>query len=138
MFAMMFLSIFIGFFITIDISWLRSLVKIALLPLTVGIGYEFIRYAGRHDNALIRALAAPGLWMQRLTTKEPTDDIIEVGITSLKCALPDEFPGFYEEMLEQQKAFEAEEEAKKAAESVEADNANEGNEGENTEENIEA
>lgn len=112
MFAMMFLSIIIGFFIRIDIVWLRSLVKIALLPLTVGIGYEFIRYAGRHDNAFIRAMAAPGLWMQRLTTKEPSDDIIEVGITSLKCALPDDFPGFYEEMLEQQKAYEAEEKAK--------------------------
>ncbi len=114
MFAMMILSILIGFFITIDITWLRSLVKLALLPLTVGIGYEFIRYAGRHDNALIRILAKPGLWMQKLTTKEPTEDIIEVGIASLKCALPADFPGFYEEMLEAQKAYEAEQEAEKA------------------------
>ncbi len=103
MFAMMFLSIFIGFFLWwVDVTWLRSLIKLALLPLTVGIGYEFIRYAGRHDNWLIRFLATPGLWMQKLTTKEPEDDIIEVAITSLKCALPDDFPGFYEECLARQ------------------------------------
>lgn len=110
MFAMMILSIFIGFFITIDTVWLRTLVKIGLLPITMGIGYEFIRYAGRHDNALIRFLAKPGLWMQRLTTREPEDDIIEVGITSLKCALPEEFPGFYEECLEAMKEWEKKEE----------------------------
>ncbi len=103
MFAMMFLSIFIGFFLWwVDITWLRSLIKLALLPLTVGIGYEFIRYAGRHDNWFIRFLATPGLWMQKLTTKEPEDDIIEVAITSLKCALPDDFPGFYEECIARQ------------------------------------
>ncbi len=119
MFAMMLLSIFIGFFITIETVWLRSLVKIALLPLTMGIGYEFIRYAGRHDNLLIRILAKPGLWMQRLTTREPEDDIIEVGITSLKCALPDEFPGFYEECLESMKEWESKEESE--AEQTEAE-----------------
>ena len=44
-------------------------------------------------------MAKPGLWMQNLTTREPDDEIIEVGITALKCALPDEFEGFYEECL---------------------------------------
>lgn len=108
MFAMLLLSIFVGFFLWwMDITWLRSLIKLALLPITVGIGYEFIRYAGRHDNWLIRLLAAPGLWMQRLTTKEPDDSIIEVAITSLKCALPDDFPGFYEECVARQEADEA-------------------------------
>ncbi len=107
MFAMMLLSIFVGFFLWwVDVTWLRSLIKLALLPLTVGIGYEFIRYAGRHDNALIRALSAPGLWMQNLTTKEPDDSIIEVAITSLKCALPNDFPGFYEECVAAQEAEE--------------------------------
>ncbi len=101
MFAMIILSIAVGiiFLWAIDTLWLRSLLKIALLPITVGIGYEFIRYAGRHDNAFIRILAKPGLWMQNLTTREPSDDIIEVGITALKCALPDDFPNFYEECL---------------------------------------
>ena len=63
------------------------LIKLSIVPLTVGIGYEFIRYAGKHDNWLVKILAAPGLWMQRLTTQEPTDDIIEVGIESLKAVL---------------------------------------------------
>ncbi|MBR0535462.1 MAG: DUF1385 domain-containing protein [Clostridia bacterium] len=65
-------------------------VKLLILPLTVGIGYEFIKYAGKHDNILVRVLSAPGLWMQRITTQEPTDDIIEVGIESIKAVLFDE------------------------------------------------
>ncbi|MBQ8182585.1 MAG: DUF1385 domain-containing protein [Clostridia bacterium] len=69
------------------ILWMA--IKILIIPLTVGIGYEFIRYAGKHDNFLVKILAAPGLWMQRLTTSEPTDDIIEVGIASLKSVLTD-------------------------------------------------
>ncbi len=122
MFAMLILSILLGIVCLwwVETVWLRSVLKFALLPLTVGIGYEFIRYAGRHDNALIRILAKPGLWMQNLTTREPEDDIIEVGITALKCALPDEFPGFYEECL---KAVEEKEETEnsESAESAEKD-----------------
>ena len=64
-------------------------IKLLIVPLTVGIGYEFIRYAGKHDNLLVKILSAPGLWMQRLTTQEPTDDIIEVGIESIKAVLFD-------------------------------------------------
>ncbi len=64
-------------------------IKLLIVPLTVGIGYEFIRYAGKHDNVLVKILSAPGLWMQRLTTQEPTDDIIEVGIESIKAVLFD-------------------------------------------------
>ena len=105
MFSMIILSIAVGiiFLWAVETVWLRSLLKIALLPLTVGIGYEFIRYAGRHDNKVIQLLSKPGLWMQNLTTREPSDDIIEVGITALKCALPDDFEGFYEECLEKLK-----------------------------------
>ena len=66
---------------------LWMVIKLLIVPLTVGIGYEFIKYAGTHDNILVRVLEAPGLWMQRLTTQEPTDDIIEVGIESLKAVL---------------------------------------------------
>lgn len=64
-------------------------VKLLILPVVVGIGYEFIRYAGRHDNAFVKILSAPGLWMQRISTQEPTDDIIEVGIASLKAVITD-------------------------------------------------
>jgi uncharacterized protein YqhQ len=63
------------------------IVKLSLLPLTVGIGYEFIKFAGKHDNIFTRVLSAPGLWMQRITTQEPTDDIIEVGIEAIKTVL---------------------------------------------------
>ncbi len=62
-------------------------VKLLILPLTVGIGYEFIRYAGKHNNLFVKVLSMPGLLMQKLTTAEPTDDIIEVGIESIKAAL---------------------------------------------------
>ena len=64
-------------------------IKLLIMPLVMGIGYEFIKYAGRHDNLLVKILSAPGLWMQRITTKEPTDDIIEVGIEALKAVLTD-------------------------------------------------
>ena len=64
------------------------LIKIfIILPIVMGLGYEFIKYAGTHENKCVRILSAPGLWMQRITTVEPTDDIIEVGIASLKAAL---------------------------------------------------
>ncbi len=92
MFVMIFIGIVLGFFIPFETVWLRTLCKILLLPITMGIGYEFLMYAGKHDNWLIRALSAPGLWMQRITTKEPDEKQIEVAIASLKHALPDEFP----------------------------------------------
>ena len=73
-----------------DYKLIWMAIKLAIVPLTVGVGYEFIKYAGKHDNVFVKILAAPGLWMQRLTTNEPTDDIIEVGIESLKAVLTDE------------------------------------------------
>ena len=66
-----------------------------LLPL-MGLGYEVIRLAGKHDNVATRIMSAPGIWAQRLTTKEPTEDMLEIAITSLKCALRDDFPEFKE------------------------------------------
>ncbi len=69
------------------ILWM--LIKLPLIPLIMGIGYEFIKYAGRHNNVIVKILSAPGLAMQRLTTKEPTDDIIECGIESLKAVITD-------------------------------------------------
>lgn len=71
---------------------LKFVSKIFTLPLTIGIGYEFIRFAGKHDNVFTRIISAPGLWMQKLTTKEPDDSQIEIAIASLKCALIEEFP----------------------------------------------
>ncbi len=97
MILMMLVGIIIGLLIglifpdTRDNTVLYVAIKLLLLPLTVGIGYEIIRFAGRHDNAVIRFITAPGLWIQRITTKEPTDDMIEVAIVALKSALTDEF-----------------------------------------------
>ena len=56
----------------------------------MGICYEFIRYAGKHDNLFVKIVSAPGLWMQRITTKEPTPDILEVGIEALKAVITDD------------------------------------------------
>lgn len=75
-----------------DNMLLRVLCKLVLLPLVVGISFEFIMYAGKHDNVLTRILSAPGLAMQRITTKEPTAEQLEVAIASIKAVLPDEFP----------------------------------------------
>ena len=67
---------------------LRTVCKLALLPLTVGIGYEFIKYAGKHDNLFVRILSAPGLWMQRISTKEPDDGMIECAIVAVEKVIP--------------------------------------------------
>ncbi len=96
MFVMMFLGILISLLLP-ESLWgglliLRLLVKLLILPITVGLGYEIIIFAGTHDNIVISALTAPGKWIQRLTTKEPDDGEIECAITALKLALPDVYP----------------------------------------------
>ena len=68
----------------------RMLIRLALLPFVVSISYECNRFVGRHDNALTRALSAPGMWFQHFTTNEPDDSMLEVGIEALKLVLPDE------------------------------------------------
>ncbi|MBR5321159.1 MAG: DUF1385 domain-containing protein [Clostridia bacterium] len=64
-------------------------IKVAILPLVMGLGYEFIKYAGKHENIIVKFLSAPGLLMQRITTVEPTNDIIEVAIESIKAVITD-------------------------------------------------
>jgi len=97
MVLMMLVGILIGLLIGIFFPATREntalyiAIKFLLLPVTVGAGYEIIRFAGKHDNALIRTITSPGLWIQRITTKEPTDDMIEVAIVALKSALNEEF-----------------------------------------------
>jgi uncharacterized protein YqhQ len=68
---------------------LRVLLKFLMLPLVMGVSFECIRYAGRHDNWLTKILSAPGVWMQHLTTNEPDDSMIEVAIAALKPVLPE-------------------------------------------------
>ncbi len=92
MFVMILLGIIAGLFVTWDNKLLRVLIKLLLLPLVMGIGYEFLMFAGKHDNIIVRILSAPGLWMQRITTREPDEGQMECAIASLKAAMPDEFP----------------------------------------------
>jgi uncharacterized protein YqhQ len=68
--------------------WIRMAARIALLPVVMAVSYEIIKWAGRHDNALTRAVSAPGRALQRLTTREPDDSMIEVAIESLKLVIP--------------------------------------------------
>lgn len=77
------ISLIVGYFIYIPVLWQRVISKILLLPIISGIAYEFIIYSNKKDNFITKILKAPGLLMQRLTTKEPTDEEIEVGIASL-------------------------------------------------------
>ena len=98
MFVMLFISIIVGILIPASLGdLLRSVIKLALVPLIVGFGYEFIMLAGKHNNIVTRVLSAPGLWMQRLTTREPSEDQLEVALTALMYAMPDEFPDFARE-----------------------------------------
>ena len=71
--------------------YIRLPLRVLLLPFIVGVGYEYIMFAGKHDNAFTRLFSAPGLWMQRLTTHEPDDEQLKVAITALKCAMPETF-----------------------------------------------
>lgn len=92
---MMFLGIFISACLPASL-WnsliLRVLVKLLILPVTVGLGYEIIIFAGTHDSIVLSALTAPGKWIQRITTREPDEREIECAIVALKLALPDIYP----------------------------------------------
>ena len=89
MVIMILVGIIIGLFIHISNPFLRAIVKILLLPLFCGLGYELIKLCGRHDNAFTRIIAAPGLWAQRITTKEPDDKMIEVAIEAMEAVIPE-------------------------------------------------
>ena len=97
--VMLLVNIFVSFFIDpvtlliwgmkLDV-WARSLVSLALLPFIVGVGYELIKIAGRHDNLFTRIISAPGLLLQHITVFEPTDDMIECAILAVKEVIPDD------------------------------------------------
>lgn len=81
----MLISIIFFMFIRVDNGVLRLVLRILLIPVIAGVSYEFIRLAGRSDNVLVNVLSKPGLWLQHLTTKEPDDAMIEVGIASVEA-----------------------------------------------------
>lgn len=72
-----------------SIMWLWVIIKILLVPLICGAGFEVLRFCGKYDNIVTRIISAPGMWLQRLTTKEPEDDMIEIAIASLKACEPE-------------------------------------------------
>lgn len=93
--SFIFIVLIIGIFVMCFVPkglvwWQRSLISLATLPLVVGISYECIRLAGSHDNIFTKILSAPGLAMQRITTREPDDSMIEIAIAALTPCIPDD------------------------------------------------
>ncbi len=94
----MLISIVFFMFIRVDNGILKLVLRILLIPVIAGVSYEFIRLAGRSDKRLINILSKPGLWLQRLTTKEPDDAMIEVGIASVEAVF--DWRSYVEEIRE--------------------------------------
>ncbi len=70
--------------------WLRTAIKLLTIPAVVGVGYELIKLAGRRDNRFTRIISAPGMWLQRITTKEPDDGMIECAIEAMQRVIPED------------------------------------------------
>ena len=93
-FVMIILSILVSSVVALAFPSLTQIrpvwicVKLLIMPIVMGLGYEFIRYAGKHDNLFVKILSAPGLWMQRITTAEADDSMIEVGIAAINAVIP--------------------------------------------------
>ena len=81
----MLVSVILFFFIRVESPVYRVLVRIALIPVIAGISYEIIRLAGRSNNILVRIISAPGMWLQRLTTREPDESMVEVAIAAVEA-----------------------------------------------------
>lgn len=92
---MLIVSIFITFILDAIVPWLkgvlwaRTIIKLLLVPVICGIGYELIKVCGKYDNLLTKIVAAPGLWIQRITVKEPDDSMIEIAIAAMKEVIPE-------------------------------------------------
>ena len=81
----MFISILFFMMIRVDSAILKVVLRLLLIPVIAGVSYEFIRLAGRSDNGFVNVLSKPGLWLQKITTREPDDDMIEVAIKSVEA-----------------------------------------------------
>lgn len=87
LFIVMIISIFVFMFISADAAWQRMLYRLLLVPVVAGVSYEFIMFAGRSDSKIAYILSVPGMWVQRLTTREPDLDMIEVAIKSVEAVI---------------------------------------------------
>ncbi len=83
LFFVVFLSVILFIFIRVEEPIARIAIRLLLIPVIASIAYEIIRLAGRSNNIFVRILSAPGMWLQRLTTREPDDEMIEVGIAAV-------------------------------------------------------
>lgn len=81
----MVISIVVFTLVHVDTFWMRVATRILLIPVVAGVSYEFLRLAGRSDNRLVNLLSRPGLWLQKLTTREPDPDMVEVAIASVEA-----------------------------------------------------
>jgi uncharacterized protein YqhQ len=81
----MLISILVFIFVRFDTRWLQLVVRFVMIPAIAGVAYEILRWAGNSNSKLVNIVSKPGLWLQGLTTAEPTDDIIEVGIASVEA-----------------------------------------------------
>ena len=90
-FVMLIISIIVNSFLTWDSMLIRVASKLITLPLIVGLGFEFIMYAGKHCNLFTRIVSAPGLWMQKITTREPDEKQLSVAIEAILGAIPVDF-----------------------------------------------
>ena len=85
LFFVMIVSVIFCFFITAQSQVMRIVIRLALLPLIAGVSYEIIKLAGNSDNPVVNLLSKPGMWVQNMTTKEPDDSMIEVGIKAVEA-----------------------------------------------------
>lgn len=85
LFVVMFLSIIFFMFLHFENMWARMISRLVLIPVVAGVSYEFILWAGNNDNRIVEILSKPGMWLQRLTTREPDDSMIEVAIASVEA-----------------------------------------------------
>ena len=98
MIVMLIVSVLVSFLLLSfvpGVQWLAenyglvwSLIRILLMPIICGMGYEVIRFCGKHDNIFTKIISAPGVWLQHISTKEPDDSMIEIAIASLQAVLP--------------------------------------------------
>ncbi|MBQ8007124.1 MAG: DUF1385 domain-containing protein [Lachnospiraceae bacterium] len=85
LFFVIFISVILFIFIRVEDPFARIAIRILLIPVIASISYEIIRLAGRSNNIIVRILSAPGMWLQHLTTREPDDSMIEVGIAAVEA-----------------------------------------------------
>ena len=122
LFVMLFLGILIGVLLRVVLPasvignhLLYTAIRLLVLPLVVGVGFEYIMFAGKHDNIVTRIFSAPGLWFQRITTREPDENQLEVAIAALKYAHIDAFPDYDREAV----TYRPKEKAEKAEDGAE-------------------